>query len=347
MGQSKRDHRSLAVSGVVFLLLGAVALKAEPAEEFDLTFEERFSLSQRVTPTFTRPEVVELLSSLRPWASPDEHAASAEIKGDGLGPVGRIVFAEPKGPAKVLKELLDTPVKELLVSRAEAGPDVPPPPAQDVTASTGPAAATPGGASVPARAADPVSERPPAENIAAAPGQSVGQESVASRTGAQNEAQAPHEPSARRDVALAPAATPAKEKASTPDDSGRLSRDVAASAKDEPRDGSRRIGEELPGATKTMRTARRLANGRAAWYEHPGRTASGEKFDPNKLTAAHHSLPLGTRVQVVNTKTGRAVVVRINDRIPRRTKVMIDLSRASAKAIGLAGVGLVALYQLD
>ena len=96
-----------------------------------------------------------------------------------------------------------------------------------------------------------------------------------------------------------------------------------------------------------MRSARRLANGRAAWYEHPGRTASGEKFDPNKLTAAHHTLPLGTRVQVVNKKTGRAVVVRINDRIPRRTKVMIDLSRASAKAIGLAEVGMVSLYQLD
>ena len=96
-----------------------------------------------------------------------------------------------------------------------------------------------------------------------------------------------------------------------------------------------------------MTNVRRLASGRAAWYEHPGRTASGEKFDPNKLTAAHHTLPFGTHVRVVNKKTGRAVVVRINDRIPRRTKVTIDLSRASAKVIGLAGVGPVALYQLD
>lgn len=245
VGQSKRDYRVLAVSGVAFLLLGAVALKAEPAKEFDLTFEGHFSLSQRVTPTFARPEVAELLSSLRPWASPDESAASAETKGDGLGPIGRIVFAEPKGPAKVLKELLDTPVKELLVSRAEAGPDVPPPLAQDTTASTSPAAAAPGDASVPTRAADPVSERPPAANITAMPGPSLGQEPVASRARAQAEAQAQHEPSAPRDVALAPAATPAKETASAPGDTGD-SRHVAAPARDQPRDGSRRSAASCP-----------------------------------------------------------------------------------------------------
>jgi rare lipoprotein A len=91
-----------------------------------------------------------------------------------------------------------------------------------------------------------------------------------------------------------------------------------------------------------------VAVGRAAWYQHPGRTASGERFNPNQLTAAHRSLPFGTKLRVVNTKTGRSVVVRINDRIPKTTKkILIDLSRASATAIGLTSVGIVAVYRLD
>jgi rare lipoprotein A len=101
-----------------------------------------------------------------------------------------------------------------------------------------------------------------------------------------------------------------------------------------------------PGANGSQ-GGRRIAAGRAAWYEHPGRTASGEKFNPNQLTAAHHTLAFGTRLRVVNKKNGRSVVVRINDRIPRTTKFVIDLSRASAKAIGITGLAPVVLYQLD
>ena len=93
---------------------------------------------------------------------------------------------------------------------------------------------------------------------------------------------------------------------------------------------------------------RPIGVGRAAWYEHPGRTASGEKFDPDRLTAAHKTLSFGTRLRVVNMKNGRAVVVRVNDRIPLKTKhITIDLSRASARVVGISGVGRVALYQLD
>jgi len=86
--------------------------------------------------------------------------------------------------------------------------------------------------------------------------------------------------------------------------------------------------------------------GRATWYQHPGRTASGETFNPNRLTAAHRTLPFGTRVRVVHEATGRSVDVRITDRIPRKAKAVIDLSRASAKAIGMTGVARVFLYQL-
>jgi rare lipoprotein A len=96
------------------------------------------------------------------------------------------------------------------------------------------------------------------------------------------------------------------------------------------------------------RGVRPIGTGRATWYEHPGRTASGEKFDPDRLTAAHKILPFGTRLRVVNVQNGRTVVVRVNDRVPLTTKhITIDLSRGSARAIGIKGVGRVALYRLD
>jgi len=87
-------------------------------------------------------------------------------------------------------------------------------------------------------------------------------------------------------------------------------------------------------------------HGRATWYQHPGRTANGERFDPNRFTAAHRTLPFGTRLRVVNLRTRRSVVVRINDRVPPRRKIVIDLSRASARAIGITGDGSVALYRM-
>ena len=76
------------------------------------------------------------------------------------------------------------------------------------------------------------------------------------------------------------------------------------------------------------------------------RTASGERFDPNTLTAAHRSLPLGCHVLVTNRSNGRSVVVRINDRGPFTRGRIVDLSQASARAIGLAGVGPVSLDRM-
>jgi rare lipoprotein A len=89
--------------------------------------------------------------------------------------------------------------------------------------------------------------------------------------------------------------------------------------------------------------------GRASFYRHGARTANGERFDPSGMTAAHRTLPFGTRVRVVEPDSGRDVVVRINDRGPFKGGRVIDLSEGAARAIGMisAGVTEVALYRLD
>ena len=90
-------------------------------------------------------------------------------------------------------------------------------------------------------------------------------------------------------------------------------------------------------------------SGKASWYGpgfHGRRTASGERFNSGDMTAAHRTLPFGSRVRVVNKKTGRSVVVRINDRGPYAHGRIIDLSKASAQAIGIDGVASVALARL-
>jgi rare lipoprotein A len=80
--------------------------------------------------------------------------------------------------------------------------------------------------------------------------------------------------------------------------------------------------------------------GHASWYSLPANiTANGEKMDPNELTAAHRSLPFGTRVLVENLTNGRSVVVRINDRGPFIGGRIIDLSKAAAESIGMIDAG--------
>ena len=81
--------------------------------------------------------------------------------------------------------------------------------------------------------------------------------------------------------------------------------------------------------------------GPASWYSLPqNRTANGEQMNPNDLTAAHRSLPFGTRVLVENLSNGRSVVVRINDRGPFTGGRIIDLSRAAAADIGMINSGV-------
>jgi rare lipoprotein A len=89
-----------------------------------------------------------------------------------------------------------------------------------------------------------------------------------------------------------------------------------------------------------------VEEGVASWYGlafHGRRTASGERFDMNAFTAAHPSLPFGTRVRVRNPHNGRTVTVRINDRGPHVAGRIIDLSHAAARALGLLGFGTKAV----
>src|SRR6266508_2188162 len=84
--------------------------------------------------------------------------------------------------------------------------------------------------------------------------------------------------------------------------------------------------------------------GRTDWPINPSegwKTASGERFSRGQLTAAHRSLPLGTKVKVTNLRTGQHVVVRINDRGPHGggKRPIIDLSEAAAKRVGLLARG--------
>src|SRR5277367_6069253 len=91
-------------------------------------------------------------------------------------------------------------------------------------------------------------------------------------------------------------------------------------------------------ATATVNPARFSAVGLASVYGREfnrKRTASGEKFDTNGLTAAHRSLPLNTIVRVTNLETGKSVLVRINDRGPFAADRIIDLSAKAARTIGM------------
>ena len=98
------------------------------------------------------------------------------------------------------------------------------------------------------------------------------------------------------------------------------------------------VEPEHPGASsQTLR-------GMATYYgdEQGTKTASGERFDKRKLTAAHRTLRFGTMVRVTNTKNGRSVVVRINDRGPfgSRSRI-IDVSEAAARQLGMIDAGVV------
>ena len=86
-----------------------------------------------------------------------------------------------------------------------------------------------------------------------------------------------------------------------------------------------------------------IYSGQASWYGpgfHGRRTANGEVFNSNELTAAHRSLPFGTKVRVTNMNNGRSVVVRINDRGPFSGGRIIDLSAGAARSINMINSGV-------
>jgi rare lipoprotein A len=94
----------------------------------------------------------------------------------------------------------------------------------------------------------------------------------------------------------------------------------------------------------------RLESGIASWYGkqfHGRKTANGERFDMDALTAAHPKLPFGSWVRVRNLVNGRSVDVRINDRGPHIKRRVIDLSRAAARALGVSGTHQVEISLLD
>lgn len=92
-----------------------------------------------------------------------------------------------------------------------------------------------------------------------------------------------------------------------------------------------------------------IAKGLASWYGgkfHGRRTASGEIYDKTAFTAAHKTLPFGTLVRVRSLRTGKEVVVRINDRGPYVKKRVIDLSGAAASALGFKSRGVSSVVLL-
>jgi rare lipoprotein A len=93
----------------------------------------------------------------------------------------------------------------------------------------------------------------------------------------------------------------------------------------------------------------RAQTGRASWYDIAARTASGEAMDGDALTAAHPTLPFGSKVRVANLANGRSVVLRVNDRGPFTEGRVIDVSRAAAEKLGMirAGVARVSMTPVD
>lgn len=105
-----------------------------------------------------------------------------------------------------------------------------------------------------------------------------------------------------------------------------------------------------PSGTSDRDAGRYDEVGYASWYGDEmggGRTASGAPFDPQGFTAAHRTLPLGSYVEVTSLDTGRTILVQINDRGPRQTNLLIDLSQGAAQALGIQGRGAVRVRRVN
>jgi rare lipoprotein A len=107
---------------------------------------------------------------------------------------------------------------------------------------------------------------------------------------------------------------------------------------------NKRTQEKAPRRANSRETSnKKVIRGQASWYGpgfHGKKTASGEIFDQGRLTAAHKTLPLGTKAKVTNLENGNTVEVEINDRGPYVGERVIDLSRAAANALGFVESGL-------
>ena len=92
--------------------------------------------------------------------------------------------------------------------------------------------------------------------------------------------------------------------------------------------------------TATFATQAQAQSGMASYYWQPQAVACGGRFNPKALTAAHKTLPCGTKVRVTNKRNGKSVVVTINDRGPFVPGRIIDLSKAAAQVISMTGSGV-------
>jgi rare lipoprotein A len=101
-----------------------------------------------------------------------------------------------------------------------------------------------------------------------------------------------------------------------------------------------------PPVGSVKQALQRSGDGLASFYGSPQQTANGEQFNPRAMTAAHRTLPFGTKVRVTNVRSGRVVTVRINDRGPFVPGRVIDLSQAAAEELGIVGRG-IAKVKLD
>jgi rare lipoprotein A len=331
--RTSRHHHgfSSAALAVALMLASATSPGAEDPDPTEVSedvagsFSERFS-SEGVVPTFMRPDIAALFSAIPPPLEDEAAATAAAIAtSPELAPArpDETAAAGSKNPVEL--------IKELLVPSAESA------------ASPAPPAAT-------AAASDPAPSQPPAPPIAAAAApDAVPSQPPAATAAAPEPPPAPPAPSTMMAAAPVPApslpASPPGGSAAQPAPGA----PAVAAAAPTPTRVAVASDKRRTAKAKTAR-GRRLAAGRATFYKHPGRTASGEKFHPDRLTAAHKTLPLGSRVRVVNRQNGRAVTVRINDRVPRRARVAIDLSRGSARRIGITektGVAPVVIYSAN
>ena len=94
------------------------------------------------------------------------------------------------------------------------------------------------------------------------------------------------------------------------------------------------------------RDTKMASQGIASFYSEDTQTASGEKFDATQLTAAHPTLPFGTKLRVTDVKSGRSVTVRVNDRGPYVPGRIVDVSHSAAAELGIVGKG-IANVRLD
>ena len=124
--------------------------------------------------------------------------------------------------------------------------------------------------------------------------------------------------------------------------------DLNVAAPQSPLDDNRTRVAARPKKHSPLKTAKTqfASHGIASFYSEDQKTANGEDFNPKDLTAAHPTLPFGTRLRVTNVATGRSVTVRINDRGPFVPGRVVDVSYSAAQTLGIVGPG-TAKVKLD